>query len=148
MSEALRKQIKNGFKLELEAIGYGEPLEACGSTHRLLILLFRCEDGALQVTSRRVGENGVHDVTGILATLDVTLYENNPAYVSFLGRFTGKEVPVDDDGCVDPDWIVDGETLAEAEEEAWEFHSNVMLDEWVDEALTQIKAATASKSPC
>ena len=136
MSDALRRQITGALKDELELIMNGEPIEACKSTHRLLAFVVRGEDGELQWTSRRVDDDGVHDVTGILATVDVTLYDNDQTYVYFLGLFTGQEVPsVDDNGRVDPDWVVDGSALAEAEEEAWEIHSAAKLEEWVDEAI-------------
>jgi hypothetical protein len=79
----------------------------------LLAFLVCNEDGELQWTSRREGEDSVHDMMGILATVDVTLYENNPAYVRFIERFTGEDVPVDDDGFIDPNWVVDGDVLTE-----------------------------------
>jgi len=120
-------------------------METCESTSRWLAFLVRDEDGELQWTSRREGEDDVHDVTEVLATVDVTIYENNPAYVRFLERFTGEEVPVDDNGCVDPNWAVEGDVLVEAKEEAWDFHSTTMLDEWVDQVMIQIKATTAFK---
>ena len=146
MPEATRTQVLECLERELEVLGNGEPIEGPDSNYRLSVFLVRDQRDKLQATRRRIGPDGQHDMEDFLAVVDVNLQSDEYLVAQCLQEFFDEEIPTDDNGGVRPDWPIDLDTLVEAHENAWERHCMQRIDEWVDDALAQMRAKHPSSS--
>lgn len=144
MPDTMRKEVQYHLRNELEALEEGEPIEEPDSDYRLIVFLVSDGLEGLQASSQRVGPDGVHDVEGIVAMVDVSLSSNHFLVTECLQLFFDETIPTNESGMVDPDWPIDPSILSDAHELAWERHCMVSIDDWVDDVLTQIETRRAN----